>query len=307
MQAANAGFTVPTNNNADCIDDIKDIIKVVAHNLAFGGNDRTWDAANLYATGAHVAGEETQTIQAFNELRDIMIEVMRNEDVTVGGHTSLTQVKDLTITVDQASPTCQQQEATITSLVLLLTNTINSGTSLYSVTRTFSQGPCDDVRSAITTLAAIPINAVTTPASLAGVTRTVSAGSCEDVRSSITTLTQIVTDTIAGNITLYDLAKTASEGSCEDTRVTINTLFKIVEDAVATPTSLGSVTRTISNGSCQDIASGITTLFKLLTDTIENPGYIDSVARNPVPLGLEFGPSINANTAPAPTLTYTSH
>ena len=304
MQAANAGFTVPTNNNADCIDDIKDIIKVVAHNLAFGGNDRTWDAANLYATGAHVAGEEAQTIQAFNEARDIMIEVMRNEDVTVGGHTSLTQVKDLTITVDQASPTCQQQEATITSLVLLLTNTINSGTSLYSVTRTFSQGPCDDVRSAITTLAAIPINAVTTPASLAGVTRTVSAGSCEDVRSSITTLTQIVTDTIAGNITLYDLAKTASEGSCEDTRVTINTLFKIVEDAVATPTSLGSVTRTISNGSCQDIASGITTLFKLLTDTIENPGYIDSVARNPVPLGLEFGPSINANSSSTNSYLY---
>ena len=59
MQAANAGFVVPTNNNADCIDDIKDIIKVVAHNLAFGGNDRTWDAANLYATGAHVAGEES--------------------------------------------------------------------------------------------------------------------------------------------------------------------------------------------------------------------------------------------------------
>ena len=94
-----------------------------------------------------------------------------------------------------------RQEASITSLVLLLTNTINSGSSLYSITRTFSQGPCDDVRSAITTLADIPINAVTTPASLAGVTRTVSAGSCEDVRSSITTLTQIVTDTIAGNIT----------------------------------------------------------------------------------------------------------
>ena len=53
-------FAVPTNNDTDCIDDIKDIIEVVAHNLAFGGNDRTWDAANLYATGQHVSGEETQ-------------------------------------------------------------------------------------------------------------------------------------------------------------------------------------------------------------------------------------------------------
>ena len=286
----------PPYSSVDCLDDLRDVVKVVAHNLAYGGNDRTWDTANLYATGAHAAGSESETEAAFNEVRDIAIQVMRNEDVTVGGHTSLTQTKDLTITVDQASPTCQQAEASITSLVLLLTNTIATPSSLYAIPRTFSQGPCDDVRSSITTLADIPINAVTTPASLAGVTRTVSAGSCEDVRSSITTLTQIVTDTIASNITLYDLAKTASVGSCEDTRVTINTLFKIVQDAVATPTSLSSVPRTISNGSCQDIASGVTTLFKLVTDTIENPGYIDSVARNPVPLGLEFGPSINANS-----------
>ena len=62
-------FAVPTGNDTDCIDDIKDIIEVVAHNLAFGGNDRTWDAANLYATGQHVSGEETQTLYAFNEAR----------------------------------------------------------------------------------------------------------------------------------------------------------------------------------------------------------------------------------------------
>ena len=39
-----------------------DVIEVVAYNLAFGGNDRTWDAANLYATGAHVVNEELQTV-----------------------------------------------------------------------------------------------------------------------------------------------------------------------------------------------------------------------------------------------------
>ena len=303
MLAANTGFAVP-GGTQNCTDDIMDVIEVVAHNLAFGGNDRTWDAANLYATGAHVVNEELQTVEAFEHARDIMIEVMRNEDVTVGGYTNLTQVKDLTITVDTANPACQNEAAAITSLVLLLTNTVTTPTTLYSVPRTFSQGSCEDVRSTLTTLTTIVTDAVANNASLALVTRTVSVGSCEDVRSSLNTLTQFVTDVIAGNSNLYNIPKTSSVGSCEDTRTTINTLFKIVEDAVATPASLSTVDRTISNGSCQNVASTITTLFKILTDTIENPGYIDSVSRDPVPLGLEFGPSINANSSSTNSYLY---
>ena len=252
-------FAVPTNNDTDCIDDIKDIIEVVAHNLAFGGNDRTWDAANLYATGQHVSGEETQTLYAFNEARDLMIEVMRNETVTAGSYTSLSQTFDNTITTDTNSPACVDQATTIASLVQLLTNTISAGSTLYSVTRTVSAGPCNDVRDALTTLTTIVTNAITTPGTLAGVPRTVSAGSCEDVRS------------------------------------TINTLFTIVQDAVITPSTLSSVGRTISNGSCQNVASAITTLFKILTDTITNSGYLESIERQESPLGLAFGPSVNAN------------
>jgi len=295
MLTANTGFAVP-GGTQNCTDDIMDVIEVVAHNLAYGGNDRTWDAANLYATGAHVINEELQTVQAFNHARDIMIEVMRNIDVTVGGYTTLTQVKDLTITVDTTNPTCQNEAAAITSLILLLTNTVTTPTTLYSVPRTFSQGSCEDVRSTITTLTTIVTNAVANNASLALVTRTVSVGSCEDTRSAINTLTQFVTDVIAGNTNLYNIVKTPSVGSCEDVRTTINTLFKIVEDAVSNPASLSSIDRTVSNGSCQNVASTITTLFKILTDTIQNPGFIDSVSRDPVPLGLEFGPSINANS-----------
>ena len=52
------GFTTPTGNSQDCIDDIVDVIEAVAENLAYGGNDEVWDAAYLYESGAHVAGEE---------------------------------------------------------------------------------------------------------------------------------------------------------------------------------------------------------------------------------------------------------
>ena len=65
----------------DCLDDIIEmIVNVVAHNLAYGGNDRTWDAANLYATGGHVAGSVNETIFAFTEAKNLMIEVLRNEE-----------------------------------------------------------------------------------------------------------------------------------------------------------------------------------------------------------------------------------
>ena len=53
------------------------------------------------------------------KLRDIMIEVMRNEAVTVGTYTSLTQTFDNTITTDTNNPLCVDQATTIASLVQL--------------------------------------------------------------------------------------------------------------------------------------------------------------------------------------------
>ena len=48
--------------------DIIDVIEAVAENTAFGGNAETYDAAYLYETGAHVAGEEDETIK-YNKMR----------------------------------------------------------------------------------------------------------------------------------------------------------------------------------------------------------------------------------------------
>ena len=260
-------FTVPTGNSNDCLDDIKDVVDVVAHNLAYGGNDRVWDAANFYATGAHVAGEETETIFAFTEARALMIEVMRNENVTVGGHTTLTQSKDLTITAD-GSPVCASQAATITTLIQILTNTITSSNLLYGVTRTLSNASCNDVKSSLTTFTDLVTVAINTPSSLANVARTLSVGSCEDARTTITTL------------------------------------FNIISSAVSTPTSLSSVLRTVSNGSCQNVASAVTTLFQIVNNTIANPGYLQSVDRVESPLGLAFGPSVNANATTTNSYLY---
>ena len=47
-----------TYHNSDCVDDVRDLLEAIADNVAYGGNDKTWDAAYSYKTGAHVAGEE---------------------------------------------------------------------------------------------------------------------------------------------------------------------------------------------------------------------------------------------------------
>ena len=143
-------YSSPTGYTTDdCLDDIKDVVNVVAHNLAYGGNDRVWDAANFYATGGHASGSVNETIFAFTA-RDIMIEVLRNEDVTVGGHTTLTQTKDTTITAD-SSPVCASQVATVNTLVQILTNTVQSSNLLYGIARTLSNASCNDVKSSLTT------------------------------------------------------------------------------------------------------------------------------------------------------------
>ena len=49
--SANANGIEVSGTNVDCKDDVVDILQVVSWNLAMGGNDFTYDAANMYVTG----------------------------------------------------------------------------------------------------------------------------------------------------------------------------------------------------------------------------------------------------------------
>ncbi len=454
----------------DCLDDIKDAVDVIAHNLAYGGNDRVWDCANMYVSGGHANGHENETVFAFNAARDLIIQVMTNEIVVTGSHTNLTQAFDNTITADTNNPKCPNQRATVTSLVSILTSTITTPASLQSIDRTQSVTKCETVRAVVNTLSDIVINAISNPESLSGISKTVSnatydpatgdlvltidSGHSLEVGSSINitdnslTFTctmdgntsqktyprasdpisgqsvevQAVTDnTITVNVGLADtsvdytptaasydpasglmtltigahsltpqtairllpdavtftctkdsnvtnhsypratdpahdtavnivsatsttitldvgaspageqhvhtfvsalansvitggayphtfvsasagavqvggITRTVSPGKCEDIRSTLNTLFGIVTSTVANGSALDSITRNISNGPCQNVASTITTLFGILTNSISTAGYLDTIDKVEVPLGTEFGPSVNAST-----------
>ena len=266
MLANNAGYTPPVGYSiADCNDDLLDIVDVIAFNVKHGGNDRVWDTANLYVGGAVQGGAITETVEAINHLKDIALQIIKSDAVTIGGHTALSQVLYSGASTSDWTDTQLATEITnITTLSTILTNAISNNSTLNGVTRTQSVYKCNAVESSITTLSNIVQNAISTPESLAAVTRTGHTGSAR----------------------------------CDNVKSTIDTLFKIVTDTITTPTSLSSVVRNISNGPCQNVASAITSLFKLVTDTIDTQGNLNSIDRTVSPEGLSTGNAVNstANT-----------
>ena len=262
MIANNPSYQSPVGYSInDCKDDLKDIVDVIAHNVKHGGNDRVWDTANLYVGGAVGPGSIAETVEAINHLKDIALQVIKSEAVTVGGHTNIVQI---TYPASGTSNWTAQQLAAettaITTLSTILTNAISNNSTLNGVARTQSVFKCNAVESSITTLTTIVKNAITTPESLAGVTRTGHTG----------------------------------ESRCDNVKNTIESLFKIVTDTVTTPASLASVTRNISNGPCQNVASAISSLYKLITDTINTQGNLAAIDRTVSPVGLSTGNAVNA-------------
>ncbi|BCU94076.1 MAG: hypothetical protein CM15mV4_0410 [Caudoviricetes sp.] len=73
-----------------------------AYNVKYGSNNQVYDAANFYVLGAHVAGEEEQSVYAFGIAKQIAEKVIQNLTYTprAGVTTTYSQQKDLTITTD---------------------------------------------------------------------------------------------------------------------------------------------------------------------------------------------------------------
>jgi hypothetical protein len=116
-----------------CVDDVENTLAAIAYNIKFGGNNRVYDAAELYLTGAHVAGEETESIAAFNLARDLAIQAMRQETITVEGDHGLTQTIDNQVLPEYDSngqlvtPPCADIASAITTSTALITTAINGG------------------------------------------------------------------------------------------------------------------------------------------------------------------------------------
>jgi len=138
MLANFPGFSVP-GGNQECVDDIIASIETIAFNVKYGGNSRVYDAAAIYVTNPnYLDGEETQAVYAYTQARDMMIQAMRNEAITITGSTR-TQFTDSTIVADPLSPACADIANTITTLTSIITQGIGTSSTngnLTGITRT---------------------------------------------------------------------------------------------------------------------------------------------------------------------------
>jgi len=137
----NPGFNIP-NGSSSCKDDVIDFLESMVINLEFGGNDEVYDAANRYVTGAHVSGEEDESVEVFGYAETLAIQAMRNEAFNASDvlnfASGLTQYTDNTITVDTGSPACANVASAISTFFGILTTAIGTTAApgnLTSVTR----------------------------------------------------------------------------------------------------------------------------------------------------------------------------
>jgi len=217
-------YSPNTGNTAkDCMDDVVTVATEILYNLRYGGNDRTWDAANVYVTNVlngitlptFVDAERSEAARVFEYARDIAVQVMRNETVTVSSGNTYVQYFDRGITVDPSNPTCADQASAINTLFGIIIQAIGTDAGVGSITSIARTEPTAAV--------------LNNPYQI---------GNCSDVLSTIDTLTGIVCDALVLGIDSLPPVNNG-EWDCANVRATIETLFDIVTEAVDTKSLAG--------------------------------------------------------------------
>jgi len=115
-----------TYNQEKCRRDVGILVENVAYDATFGGNEKSVDSGLAYYNGviSLIAGQELQTTNAIEYLRDRCLEVITNTTCspTIAGGT-YTQVKNTVLINGDVS------NDSITSLFGIITNIINNGPS----------------------------------------------------------------------------------------------------------------------------------------------------------------------------------
>ena len=274
----------------DCIDDVYDVIRNIAYNVKYGFNSKTWDAANLYTDGAviqHLSGNEQDSVDVFNEARDIAKQIINNTTVTISGTHGLTQTKDTTITYVFGG--CTDVEAVIDELMQIVTDTImdpdgndaaNYPSSAATITRTHPTyiNCVDDVRD-VTREIMRDIrdggNARTWDAAAFYVDRTLNP----------IQLNHVVGEE-AATVYAYQQARDLAIAIMRQDTLTL------VGDHGLTANYDTTITIDSSSPYCADVASTLTTLYDIVADTVDEAynnqvDHLATVTRTPAP--FEYG------------------
>ena len=151
-------YTPSAGNTAqDCLDDIYDVLREVMWDVKFGGNYKTYSVAKGYITNDFNGKTYPQIIQdverdevakVFQEVKNVAMQVIKNEAVTVSAGNDLTQIIDNTIVDDwdddELLPKCGSAVAAVDTLMDIIIQAIGTDAgvgNLDGVQRTTQDGP----------------------------------------------------------------------------------------------------------------------------------------------------------------------
>ena len=96
-------------NYQSCVDDVVDLLEALVFNLKHGGNNRMWYSSEFYITVGnaiqHISNQAAEVKYIFEQARDIAIQIMRQQIVTINCVTEGSAIYDSSITIDGTNTT----------------------------------------------------------------------------------------------------------------------------------------------------------------------------------------------------------
>ena len=229
--------------NVNCEDDIRDILDAIAEDMRNGSNSHIWDASALYVdrtanpiTISHVDTEVTETVWAYDKVKEILQYIINNVLWTVQGNHGLTQFTDSTLTDSNN----------------------NSYTTFTPTGATYDAATGDLVLT-------IGTNSLTT-SSLVALERDSITFTCADDNND-----REIAYPDKGNTTAYD--KVLAVKARTSTTITVNVGASPVGQRYAhtfvSATANAVKVLNYTTGDCADVYSTISNLLDILTDTLE--------------------------------------
>ena len=300
----NPSHNVP-GGNQNCVDDALDVLRAVTYNLAYGGNEQVYDAANLYVGSTFLDGEETESRAVFALVNSIAKQVVESQTVTVEGNHGFAQVTDNT----NKGTTV---EATLVDGFFNIVDLAIANDNMSHATRTVATNPsCANVISSITTFfntVTTAIGSGTTAGSVSAVTRTVAPGDqqCIDDVMKITRAFQYDLR-YGGNQKTVEAANLYISGASGVQHVATEVTYtraifaaakELCIDAIRnnlengqfsqiTPRSNGSITVDSSAPECANVVSALTTNWGILDNVLSSGNAYGGTVTNPDPLVTE--------------------
>ena len=184
--------------------------------------------------------ERDEAAEVFNQVIQIIPDILNNNAVGVSPANTFTQKFDTTITTDWETPVCNSAILATQTLLGIITQAIGSDSGVGNLTSIFRSQPIQPSASSVFPQPGGYI-----------------AGNCSDVVSTINTLIGIVCDTVSDGT--LDSLPPLSNGvwDCANVRGSIETLFDIVIDSVAAssiadlpPINVGGFTTDAEQSKC---------------------------------------------------------